>query len=380
MPRKGENIYKRSDGRWEGRYIKSRTASGKAIYGYVYGKSYKEAKQKREKAIYSQREARPLTVALPLQGATFGILADNWLNTIRPQVKRSTYNKYKNLISSYIVPKLGGTESWKLSADQIMNCCNELLVAGGIYGRGLSSKTVADVLAVIRRIIFYSNSCGYHFSCSGKEFSIKQTTKEMSILNHSEQDELYHFLLVHPNERNLGILLCLFTGLRLGEICALKWEDISLANGTVYIHQTLQRIQIEGDENKKTEVVITTPKSKCSVRTIPIPNNIISILAEADVSHKGYLATGTETRYLDPRTMENYFHKILKEANIKSVNFHALRHTFATRCVEVGFDIKSLSEILGHANVNITMDRYVHPSMELKRQNMERLSSLYAVL
>lgn len=380
MSRKGENIYKRRDGRWEGRYIRERTPSGKAVYGYVYGKSYKEAKQKREKAISVCKQSEKSFMKVTHQTESFNLLANIWLNSVRPQIKQTTYNKYRNLIYSYILPHLGNIEIQKLSAAELLECCNKLLVSGGIQGKGLSPKTVSDVLSVIRRIIFYSNSCGYTSACNGKEFSIKQRAKEMRILNHSEQDRLYRYLTINPNERNLGILLCLFTGLRLGELCALRWEDISMENGTLYVHQSIQRIQIEGNEEKKTAIVLTTPKSRYSIRTIPIPQNILSILMKTDIPHEGYFVTSSRRGYLDPRTMENYFHKILKEIGITSVNFHVLRHTFATRCVEVGFDIKSLSEILGHANVTITMNRYVHPSMELKRKNMERLSSLYTVI
>ena len=165
----------------------------------------------------------------------------------------------------------------------------------------------------------------------------------------------------------------MFSGLRIGELCALEWGDISLESGTIYIHQNIQRIQIKGNGEKKTEVVITTPKSQCSIRTIPMPEFLISILREADIERRGYLLTGSK-KYLEPRSMENHFHKILDEISMRQVNFHTLRHTFATRCIEVGFDIKSLSEILGHANVNITLNRYVHPSFQLKKENMERLS------
>ena len=201
----------------------------------------------------------------------------------------------------------------------------------------------------------------------------------MCVLHLTEQKILCEYLSDHISERNIGILLCLFIGLRIGEICALKWEDISLTEKTIHVHHTIQRIQIEGNSNKKTKVIITTPKSKCSIRTIPIPDNIINILNKISPNQCGFLLTGTEKKYVEPRTMQNHLKKVLESASLRSVNFHALRHTFATRCVEVGFDIKSLSEILGHANVNITMNRYVHPTMDLKRDNMQKLSTLFAV-
>ena len=141
----------------------------------------------------------------------------------------------------------------------------------------------------------------------------------------------------------------------------------------------MQRIQNDDDSGPKSKVIVTTPKSRCSIRTIPIPDDIASVIIDFRQSKNGYFLTGQENKYIEPRTMQNHFKRLLKKCAIDSSNFHALRHTFATRCVELGFDVKTLSEILGHASVNITMNRYVHPSMELKRENMQRLTSLIAV-
>ena len=164
--------------------------------------------------------------------------------------------------------------------------------------------------------------------------------------------------------------------MRIGEICALKWEDIYITEQCIRVHRTMQRIQISEKEGDKTKVVIQAPKSDCSNRKIPIPSGILPILISAQKNGKTFLLTGLEERYVEPRNMENYFKSVVKTCQITNVNFHALRHTFATRCVELGFDVKSLSEILGHANVNITLNRYVHPSMDLKQKNMDMLSGL----
>lgn len=174
----------------------------------------------------------------------------------------------------------------------------------------------------------------------------------------------------------MGILLCLYTGLRLGEICALTWKDILMDEQCLYIHQTMQRIQVKDNTGKKTAVIIMPPKSGCSIRRISIPDEIRQLLSQIQKQDKAYLLTGMVHSYVEPRNMENRFKAVTKECNIIDVNFHALRHTFATRCVELGFDVKSLSEILGHASVNITMNRYVHPSMEHKKKNMNLLSEL----
>lgn len=163
----------------------------------------------------------------------------------------------------------------------------------------------------------------------------------------------------------------------MGELCALRWEDISLVDHTIYIHKTMQRIKNRGEAVAKTKIIVDEPKSSCSNRLIPIPQVIIAIL-EAMPSKSGYFLTGTEQQ-IEPRIMQNQFKRILEKCHIEHANFHALRHTFATRCIELKFDPESLSEILGHANVAITTNRYVHPSMDLKRDQMQRLSELFAV-
>lgn len=141
----------------------------------------------------------------------------------------------------------------------------------------------------------------------------------------------------------------------------------------------MQRLQCEPGYASKTKVIITTPKSNCSIRKIPIPDSMIDLIATEFSNRNGYLLTGHDSKYVEPRTMQNHFKRVLKECQIRDLKFHVLRHTFATRCVELSFDIKSLSEILGHASVNITMNRYVHPTMDLKRENMNKLSDLFTV-
>lgn len=378
MPRKGENIYKRKDGRWEGRYIKSRSSLGKALYGYVYSKSYRDIKVKLAQAISTnnctEKDNSPSNGVKP-----FGSYATTWLSIRRAQFKESTANKYKNLLNSYILPIMGETPMEEMTYDYIESYCNELLCTGGAKGTGLSPKTVSDILSLIRNIFRSAANSGASIACDADSITIKQTSKEMRVLNRSEQERLCQYLYANLNSSNVGILVCLFTGLRIGEVCALRWEDISISEHTLHVHQTMQRIQCSDLSGKKTKIVITTPKSNCSIRTIPLPDCLMEVLQKHEHPSAGYLLTGNMDSFIEPRTMQNHFKRILDSCAISDANYHSLRHTFATRCVELGFDIKSLSEILGHANVTITMNRYVHPSIELKRNNMERLSTLFAV-
>lgn len=377
MSRKGENIYKRKDGRWEGRYIKSRTCTGKIVYGYVYAKTYREVKTTlREKAL--SYNAQPI-VSVAASPALFSEIASDWFANIGLQAKESTRNKYHNILYDYILPAYGERTLDSITYDFIESHCNLLLVSGGKKSHGLSAKTVTDVLSVIRNILKFAIRKGMYVPCDGSSIQVKRKDKSMRVLSRTEQEQLCKHLLAEPEPCNIGILICLFTGLRVGEVCALRWEDVSFSDQTIHVHHTLQRVQNKSGNGPKTRIVVTTPKSACSIRTIPIPDKLNEVLATHKKSPVGYLLTNDEHRFVEPRTMQNWFKKALKLSGIESANFHATRHTFATRCIELGFDVKSLSEILGHATVNITMNRYVHPTLELKKENMKKLSSLLAV-
>lgn len=374
MPKKGENIYKRKDGRWEGRYIKSRTESGKIIYGYVYARSYRETKEKQKAKIasYTSQIANK-------NEHVFSNIASEWFESIKLHTKTSTQNKYHNMLTNYILPEYGNQPFSTITYEFIEAHCKFLLESGGKKGNGLSPKTVSDVLAIIRNISKFSIRKGIYVANDANAVQIRQDIKPMRVLNKAEQSQLCEYILKKPEACSIGILVCMFTGLRIGEICALRWEDISFSDQSIYIHHTLQRIQMHRGHGAKTEVVVTTPKSSCSIRKIPLPDEILEILVLNKKASSGYVLTNDEYKFIEPRTMQNKFKKILKAVGIENANFHALRHTFATRCVELGFDVKSLSEILGHATVNITMNRYVHPTYEMKKKNMQKLSGLLAV-
>lgn len=379
MPRKGENIYKRKDGRWEGRYIKSRTIEGKAVYGFVYAKSYKEVRKK----LYEKKQnyipsSFFITQKERKEEILFLEIASIWLKKNEHRFKESTVVRYENLLKLYILPVMGEKKMSEITNTFLERFCEQLLLCGGEKQQGLSVKTVSDVFSLLRNILSeFSEFQNIYFQNINIR-KIKPGFKEFRILSQYEQKKLCEYLYENLDERNMGILLCLFSGIRIGEICALKWMDISLEEQVMDINKTMQRLQIKNKE-KKTEVLISSPKSECSIRKIPLSSELIQLLKSMKKEGECYVLTGKREKYLEPRTMQNYFKSILKKCNIKDVNFHSLRHTFATRCVEVGFDIKSLSEILGHANVNITMNRYVHPSMKLKKENMEKLAPLFAV-
>lgn len=376
MSRRGENIYKRKDGRWEGRYIKSHE-NGKAHYGYVYGTSYKEAKQK----IIASAQNTPVAVVQEepeLQTDTFGATALEWLSVVQNQLKESSYVKYRNIVNNHLLPVFSDCLISNISRDDVSRFCH-LLLSEENDTPPLSTGTVSTVICVLKNIFDYAAQIKQYATVDLRGISIKQSPRQLRVLSVSEQQKLSEYLCKNLNLYNLGILVCLYTGLRVGEICALRWCDVDFEEKAISVCHTMQRLQCKDSSERKTQILISDPKSDSSVRRIPIPDVLFNLIPQCQFSEDAYFLTGISEQYVEPRTMQNKFKKAIKECGIENVNFHVLRHTFATRCVEFGFDIKSLSEILGHSSVNITLNRYVHPSMELKQQNMNKLSELFAV-
>lgn len=379
MPKRGENIYKRKDGRWEGRY-KKYDSSGSVKWGYVYAKSYKEVKLKLQ-SVYSlavQSGEQDTEVEIIQPADCFESVALEWLSWIQTQIKQSSYVKYRNMIRLHLIPNFGNACITKITREDVNQFCSKLLMEDDDHA-ALSPKSVTSIISIMKNIFEYAEQVKKYDVINLNGISVKQPQKRLRILSANEQQKLCEYLFENFDLCNFGILLSLYTGLRIGEICALKWEDVLFDERVLYIHQTMQRLQITNSSTNKTEISVSSPKSECSMRKIPIPDKLYDYMVRYRQSGRTYFLTGLKDKYIEPRTMQNRFKKALQACEIEDANFHALRHTFATRCVELGFDLKSLSEILGHSNVNITLNRYVHPSMELKQKNMNLLSDLLAV-
>ena len=373
MSKKGENIYKRKDGRWEGRYIRLYDENGKAKYGYVYGKNYSDVKQRLlEKKAYSGSQADMASKC----SALYSEVLDAWLQSTRINIKESTYARYSHLIDTHIRSQLGKYQISKISTQLIEGFIENLLSCGRVDNNGgLSAKTVTDILTIVKSTIDYARYNNLVVSCNLSKLTIKKKDKEMRGLCQSEQDALIRVLIADMDLYKFGVLLSLYTGIRIGELCALQWEDLSITNSTLKVRKTMQRIQETNiGASSKTKIIITEPKSDCSIRDIPLPSFLVEIARQFRDHPKAYILSGERGKYIEPRTMQNRFKTYVKESGISDANFHSLRHTFATRCVEVGFELKSLSEVLGHSNVNITLNRYVHSSFELKYSNMNKLA------
>ncbi|MBR2176906.1 MAG: site-specific integrase, partial [Clostridia bacterium] len=236
---------------------------------------------------------------------------------------------------------------------------------------GLSNRYIIDILILMKSVFKYAARTYHIFNPMDGLAMPKKEKTEVLLLTPEQEKKLMRILLANPTLTNAGIILARMTGLRIGELCALQWKDIDLKKRILTVSKTIQRIQAKTSA-KKTKLVITEPKSETSKRNIPIPECIIELLRQFQGKAEEYLLSGTE-KPIEPRTIQYRFAAILKNGNLPSVHFHALRHMFATSCVKMGFDIKTLSEILGHSGVEITLNRYVHSSFEQKTEYMDRL-------
>lgn len=300
-----------------------------------------------------------------------------WLENSKMRIRESSYVKYVNILQKHILPEMGQVRVRRITTERVERFVQYQLSNGKLSGKGgLSEKTVKDMVVVLKSICRYGEQMGVPAPCCFELIRVRQNSKELQILDKQEQRKLESFLLEDNSLKKTGVLLSLYMGLRVGEVCALKKSNILYKEKILQVRCTMQRIQnFDEGQKKKTKIIITEPKSNCSVRDIPIPAFLMKRLEQLqEASENAYILTGDEEEFIEPRQLENIFQKYLKECQLERMNYHILRHTFATRCIEEGFDVKSLSEILGHASVNITLNRYVHSSMEQKRKCMEKLN------
>lgn len=288
----------------------------------------------------------------------------DWLKNKKIYLKYSTYTNYCNISHNQIIPKLGNYEVDQLNNDILQEFILNQLDHGRRDGKGgISQKYAQDIITVLKLTL-------------GKEVEIQlpyTPPKEVEIFEKSDQITLINSLQSRICHKNFGILLTIHTGLRIGELCALKWSDINFDTQLLHINKTMIRTYTKEDGSK---LNITAPKTRSSIRTIPLNKWIMQYAVLLRGSDNEYIITGKE-KYIEPNKYRLYYNRQLKDLDLPHRKFHSLRHTFATRCIECGCDYKSLSELLGHSNVSITMNLYVHPQLELKRKCVELLADYY---
>lgn len=300
-----------------------------------------------------------------------------WLESRRGYIKEATYANYSTAVYNHIIPTLGQFALSELNEKKLQ----ETVLWWMEHGRhdhsgGLSLKTVKDLLMITKLALRAAIKDGLIPNINmDVEFPTTEKVKKLKVLSKDDQLKLTQAVYLNLTPKNMGILLCLHTGIRIGELCALQWKDINLQDKTLSINKTIQRIFMR-DENgiAYTKIIITPPKTRSSNRVLPLSSFIFPVLKKVQCANPAYyLLTGNE-HYIEPRTYRSYYNRFLKKNNIKHVNFHGLRHTFATRCIEGGADYKTVSELLGHASVNMTLNLYVHPQMEQKRKCVELIN------
>lgn len=292
-----------------------------------------------------------------------------WKEDKKKYVKESTMAAYNLIVDNHIIREFDRRKVNLITNDDVQGFINNKLACG------LCEKTCRDILIVLKMIINYAVKRKY---CNPIIFDVifptKKKQNKLEVLSIEEEGQILKYLNSNFDFKNLGIIICLYSGLRIGEICALQWKDMDLNLRVIKISKTLQRLY---DKDKKTKVIIDTAKTINSIREIPIADTLYRIIEPFyKLVNKDFYVLTNSLKYTEPRTYRKYFDYILSSLNIRKIKFHSLRHTFATRCIEANVDYKTLSVILGHSNITTTLNLYVHPNYEQKKKCIEAMSKL----
>ena len=302
-----------------------------------------------------------------MSNKTFEEIVVLWQADKKQYVKRSTYSAYSLLVNNHLIPAFEGVYD-----------VTEEMVQSFVFTKleqGLSQKSVKDILIVLKMILRFAVKHGFmqHREIDVK-FPTERERQELEVLSRSSQKQIMEYVQSHFTFMNLGIYICLCAGLRIGEVCALVWDDIDVESGVINVSKTIQRIYVIEGGDKHTEVIIDTPKSKNSIREIPIPRDLLKMIKpfKKVVNGRFYVLTNS-AQPTEPRTYRNYYKRLMVQLDIPKMKFHGLRHSFATRCIESHCDYKTVSVLLGHSNISTTLNLYVHPNMEQKKKCVEQM-------
>lgn len=358
-----ENITKRKDGRFMGRFIIGYGDSGKVQYQYVYGKTYDEAEEKL--LIGKEIESKFISGRNILVKKVYA----EWISAVANRVKESTLANYKLKFEKHILPEFGDMPCSRLSVSSVNAFISKKL------SEGKSAGYIRDIIIVFKMLLKYAQE-EHGLKISLKNIMLPRCErKAVKKLSETEQKMLVSYLKRNINPTSLGVLISLLMGLRIGELCGLRWNDVDLENKLLCINRTVQRIA-STESVTKTKIVISSPKSATSRRCISIPDCLIAYFEGLKKDGRFYILSGTED-VIEPRTMQYRYKSILRSALISNHSYHQLRHTFATNCILNGFDIKTLSNILGHSSVSLTLSRYIHPDTAHERLLMNNMCLLF---
>ena len=293
-----------------------------------------------------------------------------WKEDKKQYVKRSTFAAYTLLIENHILPSFG--EMALVEEQDVQTFVFRKL------NEGLSHKTIKDILIVLKMILrFGAKNQMTEYRQIDIKFPTERDKHSIDILNRSHQKQIMEYIRLHFTFKNLGIYICLSAGMRIGEICALTWDDLDVENGIIHVRKTIQRIYVIEEHRKYTEVILDTPQTKNSIREIPMTKNLLKMIRPIKkiVNGNFYVLTN-EPKPTEPRTYRNYYKQFMQSLGLPLIKFHGLRHSFATRCIESKCDYKTVSVLLGHSNISTTLNLYVHPNLEQKKRCMEQMSRL----
>lgn len=364
MARRGENIYKRKDGRWEGRYIKGRTESGRIRYGYVYDRSFKKL---RKKLLHCKNLYENSNILSNDFRGTVKEWLNQWFKELEYEpLKPSTQASYQYKLIKYVLPYLGNKRLDKLTQEDIQALVQQLKQTN------LSTSSIRLVLQIMKRSlrnVFQASMIVRLFDY----VKLPKTAKtKIAALPRKEQLKVEESLA--EKEVELPVAIALNTGMRIGEICALKWEDVDLSAKEITVRHTLQRIPVQNAE-QKTAVIEGPVKSESSLRKIPINSSLLSLLKRIAKEKKSPYVIGKKQRYIEPRALNYQFKTFMKKLQLGAVHFHQLRHTFATRLLEKGADVATVSALLGHHSAKMTLDIYVDSTKEQRTKWVNALCS-----
>ena len=371
MARRGENIHKRKDGRWEGRYIKARTPEGKIQWGYVYGTVYAEVKR-----VLIQKKAEAGFYNLKRTDLTFEALAEVWLHSQRNAVKESTYAHYSYTLHKYLLPVLSKVPVASLEESFLEQAMQQIIAPIDAAHKPLGNSSARECLSMLRRICKYAAHLRLIRPMELEVALPKAIDKISAPLSPAEQQRLYQYVQENPTPRKIGLLLGVELGLRIGEICGLQWGDFDLKLGTLKINRTVCRISCE---NGHTKVVIQTPKTRTSRREIPIPKQLLIMLKKLRgcVSNAAWFLSGNESKPTEPRCYRKSIKSYLKQAAVRQVRPHALRHSCASLLYANGVSLKEIQEWLGHSDISTTSNIYTHLDFSSKVSSANAIVNIF---
>ena len=290
-----------------------------------------------------------------------------WKADKKNYVKKSTFSAYVLLIENHLLPSFGN--QYEIQEADVQAFVLQKLEAG------LSQKTIKDILIVLKMVLkFGAKNKWIVYEPFEIQYPTIRENQQIEVLSRTHQKKIMNYIQEHFTFRNLGVLICLSSGMRIGEICALTWEDIDTDNGVISVNRTIQRIYVVEEGTRKTELILDTPKTKNSIREIPMNRDLIRLIKPIKkIVNPSFFVLTNDAKPTEPRTYRSFYKNLMRHLEIPKIKFHGLRHSFATRCIESNCDYKTVSVLLGHSNISTTLNLYVHPNMEQKKKAIEQM-------